>query len=190
VHPLIFYYKNWSSSNIIVKVSGNNILETMQLLEKNWENISGGSHFTYHFMNDSFDKLYKKESVMLDILQIFVLIAIIISSLGLLGMVAFIIARRTKEIGIRKVLGASIPSILNLLTKEFLVLFIIANIFAIPIAYYFMNKWLQNFAYKIEIGIIPFAIAGLTVLVIALLTISIQTTKAALANPVDSLRSE
>ncbi len=190
VEPLVFYNKDWSSNTIIVKISSNNILETMQMLKTKWKEVSDSLTFTYHFMDDSFNKLYKRESVMLDILRIFVLVAIIISSLGLLGMVAFTTARRTKEIGIRKVLGASTLKILSLLTKEFLILFVIANVFAIPIVFYFMNKWLRNFAYKIDIGIIPFVITGFTVLIIALLTISIQTIRAALANPVDSLRSE
>ncbi len=190
VEPLIFYNKDWSCNNIIIKISSNNILETMQMLKTEWENVSDGWSFTYHFMDNSFNKLYKKESVMLDILQIFVLVAIIISSLGLLRMIAFITTRRTKEIGIRKVLGASTFKILSILAKEFLILFVIVNIFAIPIVYYFMNKWLQNFAYRISINVWMFLISGTLALVIALITVSIIAIRTAIANPVNSLRSE
>lgn len=188
--PIIFYCKDWSSSSIIIKISGNNILETMELLENSWKSVSEKWSFNYHFMDEKFDKLYKKESIMLDILQIFVLVAIVISSLGLLGMVAFTASRKAKEIGIRKILGSSTIGIFSLLTKELIILFFIANIIAVPITYFLMNEWLQDFAYKIRIGIIPFIISGFTILIIAFLTISYQTSKAAISNPVDSLRNE
>lgn len=190
VEPLVFHYKNWNSGNIIVKVSGNNINETMGMLESSWEKVSEEWPFSYKFMDESFDQLYKKESIMLDILQIFVLVAILISSLGLIGMVAFTTVRKTKEIGIRKILGASTETILKLLIKELVLLFLVANIMSIPLAYYFMDKWLINFAYRIEIGVIPFIISAFIIISIALITISFQTIKASIANPVESLRNE
>ncbi len=124
------------------------------------------------------------------IYQAFAFLAIFISCLGLLGLASFIIEQRTKEIGIRKVLGASIAGILQLLNREFIRWIIVANIIAIPIAYFTLNSWLQNFAYRITISWWTFILAGILALVIALITVSFQSIRAALSNPVESLRYE
>jgi putative ABC transport system permease protein len=190
IKPIIFYYKDWSSNSIIIKISNENILRTMKTIENSWNEVHDGGTFNYQFMDENFDKLYKNESIMLDILQIFVLVAIVISSLGLLGMVVFTTSRKAKEIGIRKILGSSTIGVFSILAKELIILLFIANIIAVPITFFLMNEWLQDFAYKIRIEIIPFVISGLTILLIAFLTISFHTVKAAVANPVDSLRDE
>jgi len=124
------------------------------------------------------------------ILRIFTFLAISISCFGLFGLISFTAEQRTKEIGIRKVLGASVGSVVRLLSKEFVVLVVLANIIAWPVAYYVMTKWLKNFAYRTEIGFVTFLFSGFLALIIAILTVCFQSIKAALANPVDSLRYE
>ena len=134
--------------------------------------------------------MYRLEENVESILTMFSLLAIFISCLGILGLIAFVTERRTKEIGIRKVLGASATSVVFELTKDFMKWILLANVLAWPAAYYFMNKWLQDFAYKIELSWWMFAIAGGIALLIALSTVSFQAIKAATANPIDSLRYE
>jgi putative ABC transport system permease protein len=141
-------------------------------------------------MDDAYNRLYKKEQRTGELFGTFAFIGIIIACLGLLGLASFSVERRTKEIGIRKVLGASASRIAGLLTREFLLLVIIANVIAWPIAYFTMHLWLQNFAYRIPISIWVFILAVTAALGIAIITISTQTLRAALSNPVDSLRYE
>jgi len=141
-------------------------------------------------LDDKFDAMYRTEKRLGQISGLFTVIAIFIACLGLFGLAAYSAERRTKEIGIRKALGASITNILALLSKDFVKLVILGFVLAIPIAWYAMNQWLADFAYRIEIGPGIFILAGAAALIIALLTVSWQSIKAAVANPVDSLRSE
>ncbi|MCY7359295.1 MAG: ABC transporter permease, partial [Rudanella sp.] len=149
-----------------------------------------GQPFNYSFLDDDFDRMYRSEQRVGTIALIFALLAILISCLGLFGLAAFMAEQRTKEIGVRKVLGASVVSIVTLLSKDFLKLVLIAIVIASPIAWWAMHRWLQDFAYKIDIEWWVFALAGLLAVGIALLTVSFQSIKAALMNPVKSLRSE
>ena len=146
--------------------------------------------FSFRFMDDSFNEFYKAEKQVGIIALSFSILAILVACLGLFGLATFLAEQKTKEIGVRKVLGASIPSILLMLSKEFLKWIVIANIIAWPAAYYLMHKWLQEFAYKVEIGWWIFALSGIIAIIIALLTVSLQAMKAATANPVESLRYE
>ena len=146
--------------------------------------------FEYSFMDETFDKLYRSEEKLSQIFSIFSLLAVFIASLGLFGLALFTVKQRTQEIGIRKILGASLGKIFVLLSKEFAILVLIANIAAWPIAYFLMSKWLQNFAYRIDMPVWVFISSAAIAFVIALLTISYQAIKAATANPVDSLRYE
>src|SRR6185437_1349721 len=146
--------------------------------------------FEFTFLDEKFDQLYKSEQQQGSLFTIFSCIAIFIACLGLFGLSAFTITQRVKEIGIRKVLGASIPQIVTELSKDFLKLVIIAAIIAFPVAWYAMSKWLLDFAFRISIGWWIFVLAGIIALIIAFATISFQSIKAALANPVKSLRSE
>jgi putative ABC transport system permease protein len=146
--------------------------------------------FQYDFLDDRLDHFYKSEVRWSRIIGWAGGISIFLACLGLLGLAALAAVNRTKEIGIRKVLGATIPNIVGLLSKDFLKLVVIAIMVASPLAWYFMSKWLQDFAYRINIGWIVFAIAGLSVAALALITISLQAIRAALANPVKSLRTE
>ena len=146
--------------------------------------------FTYEFLDDRIAGFYKQEQKLYTAFRFFVGIAILIGCLGLYGLITFAAIQRTKEVGIRKVLGASLPNIVYLFSKEFITLIVIAFLIAAPLAWYAMNNWLQNFAYKIPVSWWMFAAAGLLAIFIALLTVSFQAIRAALANPVKSLRSE
>jgi putative ABC transport system permease protein len=141
-------------------------------------------------MDDSFNEMYRSEQRVGKIAMIFSILAILIACLGLFGLATFIAEQRTKEIGIRKVLGASVNGIVQLLSKDFLKLVLISFVIATPVAWWFMHKWLQDFAYRINIGWWIFVAAGVIALFIALMTVSFQAIKAAVANPVKSLRTE
>ncbi|MCK5168797.1 MAG: hypothetical protein KAQ75_02870 [Bacteroidales bacterium] len=185
-----FYPENYYAPYMVVKVKNSDINKTLKTLEKKWQEFLPQQPFDYFFMDDHFNSLHSAESRTGKILGIFSVLALFIASLGLFGLSSFISEQRTKEIGIRKVLGSTLSGILILLSKQFTRWIIIANIIAWPAAYYFMDKWLQNFEYRTDINLILFAIAGLASLFIALLTVSYQTVKAASANPVNSLRYE
>lgn len=164
--------------------------EVVQAIEQTWKEHFPKYPLEYTFMKDKWNHLYAAEEKLGKILGIFSALSIGIACLGLLGLVAFITERRMKEIGIRKVLGASISNLFGLIAKDFVKLVIIANIIVCPIAYYVVEHWLQNFAYRIEIGITPFLLVSLLTLLIAIATVSYQSLKAAKTNPVDVLRSE
>ncbi len=159
-------------------------------IERAWKKIYPHDVFEYRFLDESIDNFYKAEARLYTLFKIFAALAMCISCLGLWGLATLSAQHRTKEIGIRKVLGASVNKIVLLLSKEFVSMVLIALVVAVPLVYYLINNWLQNFAYRIEVGWEIFAIAGIVSIGIALTTTSIQTLKAALANPVDSLRSE
>ena len=155
-----------------------------------WQKDVASAPFEYTFLDAEVQKQYETEITLSHIINSFTLIAILISCLGLFGLAAFSAEQRNKEIGIRKVLGASVTGIVGLLSKDFLKLVIISFIIATPIAWYFMNKWLQAFAYRIPLSWWMFALAGVLSVLIALITVSSQAIKAALMNPVKSLKTE
>ncbi|MGH7595705.1 MAG: ABC transporter permease, partial [bacterium] len=190
VRPIIFMIKPYWYFYISVKLRPENIGETLAGLERSWQRFFPESPFEYFFLDDTFDRLYRTEESWGRAIGFFALLSIFIACLGLLGLAAFTAEQRTKEIGIRKVLGASITGVAGLLSKDFVKLVLAANLIAWPLAYFAMNKWLQDFAYRIEIGWWVFALAGGLALLIALLTVSTQAIKAALANPVEALRYE
>ncbi|MEO0331156.1 MAG: FtsX-like permease family protein, partial [Bacteroidota bacterium] len=173
-----------------VKVQSTDLPRTIATIEDQWNQHSDGSPFTYSFLDQNFDALFRADQRVGMIFGSFALLTIIIACLGLLALAAFMAEQRTKEIGIRKVLGASVKSIVLLLSKDFTRLVIIAFVVATPLAYWAMQQWLNDFAYRTNIGLSTFVLAGLLALLIALLTISYQSVRAALANPVDSLRDE
>jgi predicted permease len=159
-------------------------------IESSWKEVYPNKKFEYHFFDETIANFYKNEQKTAQIMSAATSIAILISCMGLMGLVAYTIQQRTKEIGIRKVLGASVGQLVTLLSKEFLKLVLIAFVIAVPVAWYFTNKWLQDFAYRVNISWWIFAVAGVSALLVALLTVSFQAIKAALANPVKSLRTE
>jgi putative ABC transport system permease protein len=175
---------------IIIRTEAGKTEEALAGLEKVYKNINPNYPFAFQFLDDEFDKIYRSEQVMSRLSNVFAIVAIMISCLGLLGLVMFSAEQRTKEIGIRKVLGATVANILGLLSKDFLAIVAIAFIIAAPIAAYFMNQWLSGFAFRIELSWWIFGIAGGGALLIALLTISVQAIQSAVANPVKSLKAE
>ena len=182
--------RNNSANLLSVKLSTKNIQSSIKFISDKWKEFGQNKPLEYSFFDDNFGELYRSEIQSEKVFSIFALLAIIIACLGLFGLSAFTAEQRTKEIGIRKVLGATIPNIVSMLSKEFLILVVLANLIAWPAAYFIMNKWLEDFAYKVQIGIGVFVIAGLVVLAIAIITVSFQAIKAAMANPVKSLRYE
>jgi preprotein translocase subunit SecG len=159
-------------------------------LEKLNQKLNPEFPFSHQFADEEYAFLYKSEQVVQKLSHYFAFLAIFISCLGLLGLVLFTAEQRTKEIGIRKVLGASASSLFRLLSKDFLILVLLAFVIATPLAWWAMNNWLENFEYRVPIGWSVFAVAGISASAVALLTISFQAIKAAIANPVNSLRSE
>lgn len=166
------------------------IVDKIKSIEKIYKKYSADKPFEYYFLDDAFNETFKTEIRMSRMFTVFTAFAIFIACMGLFGLVTFTAETRTKEIGIRKVLGASVTSVVALLSKDFFKLVFISVVLAAPVAWYFMNKWLQDFSYKIEISWWIFAIAGLIAMVITLLTVSFQSIKAALMNPVKSLKTD
>ena len=188
--PLVaFENENWYNT-FMIRIAPKNATAAIAALQNTWKKILPGSPLEFSFLDDSFNELYKEDQKSSVLILMFAMIAVAISCLGLFGLSAFTAEQRSKEIGIRKVLGASVSGIVELLSKDFLKLIIIAIIIASPIAWIGMNKWLQNFAYKINLSWWMLAAAGLFAVVIALITISFQSIKAAVANPVKSLRAD
>jgi ABC-type antimicrobial peptide transport system permease subunit len=176
--------------SILIKTRAGQTKAALASLEKLCKQLNPKFPFTYQFSEDEYQKLYTSEIMVGKLSSCFAFLAIFISCLGLLGLAMFTAEQRTKEIGIRKVLGASIVSLFSLLSKEFLMLVLVALIIATPLAWYMMYKWLEDYAYKTNISWWMFMIAGLVAIVITLFTVSFQAVKAALANPVKSLRTE
>ncbi|MBC7828343.1 MAG: ABC transporter permease [Chitinophagaceae bacterium] len=176
--------------NISIKIAGTNIPAALSHIEKTWRKYLPETPYQYNFLDENFERLYQSEERQKSIFTVFAFIAIFIACLGLFGLSAFAISQRIKEIGIRKVLGASVNTIVALLSKDFLKLILIAAVIAFPIAWFAMDTWLQDFAYRINIPWWIFVVAGVIAGIIAFVTISFQAIRAAIANPVKSLRSE
>ncbi len=190
MEPLLFVPSYSSSNQISIRVAGDHLDETIAFTQKTFLEFFPGNVFKYAFVDENFQKLYEADTRFGNILGFFTLLTILIACLGLFGLASYTTILRTKEIGIRKVLGASVAGITGLLAKDFLKLVLIAIALATPIAWYFMQLWLTDFAYRIEIQWWMFALAGLAAIIVAFVTVGFQSLRAALANPVKSLRSE
>ncbi len=188
--PLLFMPQPVIQDRCSIKLDTGNIGETISHIKSIWEEFYPGNPFDYYFLDDSFNNLYMADLQFGKIFSIFAIFAIFIACLGLFGLASLSAVQRTKEIGIRKTLGASAPAIINLFTGEFILLVIIGNIISWPIAYYIMKKWLDGFAFHTIVGVIPYITAGLLSIAIAYLAISSQAYKTSRKNPVDSLRYE
>ena len=171
------------------KVQAEKIPGILSLAESKWKAMAPGMPFSYQFLDESFNDMYRNETRVGKIAFIFSLLAIVIACLGLFGLATFMAEQRTKEIGVRKVLGATVGNIVTMLSKDFLRLVFISSIFAFPLAWWFMHKWLQDFAFRINIGWWIFIFAAFIAVLIALITISFQAIKAAVANPVRALKN-
>lgn len=179
-----------NTGNVLFKVNAGNIEELVTQVESKWKKMAPGMPFSYRFMDESFDSMYRAEKRVGQIGLSFAVIAILIACLGLFGLATFMAEQRTKEIGVRKVLGASVTNVVTMLSRDFLKLVLISALFAFPLAWWAMHTWLQDFAFRVNIGWWIFVVAGVAALIIALVTVSFQAIKAALMNPVKSLRTE
>ena len=189
VGPLCFQLGNgrWATA---YRVATTDIAGLLKNIESKYKEMAPGMPFSYQFLDDSFDNMYREEQRVGKVALTFSLLAVLIACLGLFGLATYMAEQRTKEIGVRKVLGASVRDIVSMLSKDFLKLVFISFVIAVPVAWWGMNKWLQDFAYRISIGWWIFIAAGVIAMLIALFTVSFQAIKAALANPVKSIRTE
>ena len=195
VQPFAFFYKTSNTYNlgktyVSVRVEPGNVTEKLALLESKWKSFTANTPFDFNFLDATFEALYRSEQRMGKIVGVFTIISIFVACLGLFGLAAFTAELRTKEIGVRKVLGASVQGLVTLLSKDFVKLVLLSAIIAFPIAWWAMNEWLKDFVYRIEIGWWVFVVAAAIAILIALFTVSFQAIKAAIANPVKSLRTE
>jgi len=190
IGPLLLVYQQDANPIVNVRISTDNVGQTIASIRRTLDELIPGEPFEYHFFDESFEALYQREQKFEKLFFFFSAFAIFIACLGLFGLVSFMADRRTKEIGIRKVLGASTGNVVLLLCREFTKWVVLSNIVAWPVAYFAMNRWLENFAYRTKIGAWVFIASGIITLIIALLTVSFKAIKAALSNPADSLRYE
>jgi putative ABC transport system permease protein len=190
IGPMAMDYNPQSSHLYAVRYNATDTRQLISLIEDLWKKNFPGFDFNYFFLNEDFERQYQSEQRLATVFGMFAIITIIIAVIGLLGLVSFMVASKTKEIGIRKVLGAGVLSITSNLSKEFLVLVIVANLIAYPVAWYFANEWLQSFANRIEVSPLIFLATFVIAVTITLVTTSVQTIRAAMADPVNSLRYE
>ena len=180
----------WQENYISARVNSGSITETIRYIAQIWDSFADGKPFEYSFLDEEYGNLYTNEQQTEKIFMIFSFLAVFIALIGLYGLISFTTEQRKKEIGIRKVLGSSVPGIVRNIIKNFVILIALANILAWPTAYYIMNKWLENFAYKASLDLWIFLSAGILVFMISVITIVLHSLKVATSNPVDSLRYE
>jgi putative ABC transport system permease protein len=190
IEPIIFFHKPSFQCQFFLKLSPGSRDKNLAQIKQVWDKVFPDFPFEYEFLVDKYNNEYKKDIITSKLINWFTIICLLLSSIGLLGISSIIVVKKTKEIGIRKVNGARTNEVLAMLNKNFLKWIAIAFIIACPIAWYAMNKWLENFAYKTELSWWIFALAGLVAFVVALLTVSWQSWRSATRNPVEALRYE
>ncbi|MDP8211580.1 MAG: FtsX-like permease family protein, partial [Candidatus Stygibacter australis] len=197
ISPMIIYLINdnlearsGGNLNLFIRLKGENLHQTMTDIKDIIQQYNPDDPFQYVFLDEHLSRMYEGEERLIQLFSYFTMMIIFIACLGLFGLASFTAEKRRREIGIRKVLGATIRQIVLLLSTEFSRWVLLANVIAWPLAWYFMNKWLENFAYHIQITLLNFIIAGLAALVIALFTVSFQALRAAMSNPIKSIRYE
>jgi len=190
INPVVMILTRGPSNFVSLKISTEAVSGTIDFINNKWSEYEPAREFNYFFIDDAFAAMYMSEELLSELLTLFAFFAVVVACLGLFGLASFTAQQRTKEIGMRKVLGASVFNIVIQLSKEFTKWVVLANLVAWPVSWYFMNNWLQNFAYRTSIGIVPFIVSGVLALVIALLTVGYQAVRAAKSNPVESLRYE
>ena len=190
IGPVLIQNSKRAFWHLSVHVKGENLGETLALLEQSWKQFLPTQTFEFRFAEKAVNELYLEDQRVGQLVGMFAGLAIVVACLGLFGLAAFTAEQRTKEIGVRKVLGASVRSVVFLLSKEFAKLVLIANLIAWPVAYFVIGDWLQNFAYRVDLSWWVFVLGGLLALLIALLTVGYQAIRAALANPIEALRYE
>jgi hypothetical protein len=190
IYPLVMQMNPDELKYMCIRLLPEGAPGIISFLEQQWLETASDYLFEYRFMDETLDNFYRSEHRMGVIFRWSTFLAIIISCLGLFGLASFAAERRTKEIGIRKVLGASVSNILRLLSQEIVLLVLIANVIAAPVAYYAMSQWLHNFVFRIDIGWNVFVLTAITALIVAIATVSIQAIRVAIANPINALRYE
>ena len=190
LEPMLVQLRSGYSRNILVRIAPHDVPGALAAIERTWKTFASNHPLSFAFLDDELDALYHAEQRLARIFGVFAGLVIFVACLGLFGLVALTAEQRTKEIGIRKVLGASITSIVFLLLRNFFVLLLAALVVATPLAYFAVSRWLEGFAYRINLGVGTFVLVGMLVLIIALVTLSYQAIKAALSDPVKSLRYE
>ena len=190
IQPVCYFVDNFWINWMSIKISGENIQNTLNFLEQEYLKVDPEREFNYTFYEDDIESLYLSERRFFRLFIVFALLAIVIASLGILGLAAYSVEQRTREIGIRKVSGASGRQIIQLISKEFSILVLIANLFAWPVAWYFMRQWLTDFSTRISLGIYFFLLAAILAVLIAMFTVFFQGRRAARLNPSDALRYE
>ncbi|MBU1101527.1 MAG: ABC transporter permease [Bacteroidetes bacterium] len=190
IEPLLIQVVPGAFNYMLVKINTDNLNEAISTLESEWLNFDQVHEFEFSFLDESMNKQYQAEMQMQTVFTYFTMVGIFIACMGLFGLSALNIQRKVKEIGIRKAMGASVTSVLKLIVSEYIRMIVVANIIAWPIAYYFMASWLNKFAYRTELNLLIFALAGLMVLLVTTLTVMFQAVKAALVNPVKCLKEE
>ncbi|HZX09968.1 MAG TPA: FtsX-like permease family protein, partial [Acidobacteriota bacterium] len=190
IEPLVLFMAWRAASYTSIRIRTQNTLDTIASIKKGWNEFHPGHSFEYFFVDSYFDRLYRSEIRMGQIFRYFTFLALFISCLGLFGLTSFMVSQRTKEIGIRKVLGASGGNIVMLFSKEFMKWVVLSNLISWPLAYVLMKQWLQNFAYRIQIPLWAFLASAFIAVMIAFFTVSIQSLRAARTDPVESLRYE
>ena len=190
LNPVVFGDEMDQIRFFMVRVSERDLPATLDLLRDAWTELAPGSPFEFFFLDDDLARFYVEETNLARIFTYSAVFALLIACLGVYGLVSLEVVRRTREVGIRKVMGAAVSDIMGLLSKQFVYLVLIANVLAWPAAWWFMNEWLADFAYRAELSVGPFILAGLVVLAITLVTVSLQTFRSALINPADTLRRE
>ncbi len=188
--PTVYFVAPIMAWNYVIRIDSRNIPETLDFIKEKWDQFNPGEPFIHTFVEDRFEEVYRTEEKQGQIFAVFAIIAIFVACLGLVGLSSFTAEQRTKEVGIRKVLGATVSSIVLLISREFITLILIAFAVSAPIAWYFMNGWLQNFAYHVSLGVMIFIMAGLFSLVIALMTVSFHAVRVALSDPANVIRYE
>ncbi len=188
--PAVFFLRPWSATTILLRLKGGEVPATMKFLETSWGEVAPGEPFIWKFLDDSYDNLYRSDRQTSIVVVVFCAFAVAISSIGLFGVMSLLAQSKRKEIGVRKVLGASLVDVVVVVSREYLAVISAAFVLAWPLAYFVMTRWLEGFAYRIDLSWWPFVCAGWLALLIALLTVGGHTLRAGLANPVDSLRME
>jgi len=190
IGPMVLFLEPWQFNYMMIRVSGNNIQNTLSALEGKWKEMAPQRPFAYHFLDQEFERLYSSEMKVSGLFTVFAVIAIFVACLGLLGLAAYMASQRAKEISVRKVMGGSVSSIVMLLTLDFAALVVIAFVIAAPLAWFFMNGWLNDFAYRTSFGLGTLLISGAIAFLVAWGTVAYQAIRAATVNPVDVLRYE
>jgi putative ABC transport system permease protein len=189
IEPLLFYLSE-NNGVLHIKVDGKDLKKSVAKVESIWKEVHPDQPFDYSFLDQQFEEQYKNDEKRGEIFSVFALLTMSIACLGLLGLASYTAEQRTKEISIRKVVGANVPTLVYLVSKEFIILVLISIVIGLPVSYFFMEKWLENFAYAMEMSWFTFAFAALAAFIITISAVSYHTIKAALANPVDALREE